>query len=245
MCVCCPHTHTHQLLLHRAAHLNHTVLELPRDVESKVLLVNASVTDFMKLYNGQDSLLTLPQRIKDAGAKLAMPDASRLVVELKQAEAQLNDANGLPELIAKLATLARALDQTLRDAKSNIQPSLNAFAADDSMRMDLADTLTFEGPVVLGAASLFESADLGGFKDVFRAVLAKLDTALEPARREADAIPGVLKQISDFDVIAKFMGPLQQAEAVYKEFGGNPADVSWAELPVRSALLARAHQAAP
>lgn len=214
----------------RAAHLNHTVLELPRDVESKVLLVNASVTDFMKLYNSQDSLLTLPQRIQDAGAKLVMPDASRLLADLKLAEAQLNEANGLPELITKLATLARALDKTLRDAKSNIQPSLNAFAADDSMRMDLADTLTFEGPVVLGAASLFESANLGGFKDVVRTVLAKLDATIEPARREADAIPGVLKQISDFDVIAKFMGPLQQAESVYKQFGGNPSEVGLSSL---------------
>lgn len=214
-----------QSLLHRAAHLNHTVLELPRDVESKVMLVNASVADFMKLYNSQDSLLTLPQKIQEAGAKLAMPDSSRLIADLKTAEAQLNDANGLPELIAKLATLARALDKTLRDAKANIQPSLNAFAADDSMRMDLADTLTFEGPVVLGAASLFESANLEGFKDVVRTVRSKIDSTIEPARREADAIPGVLKQISEFDVIGKFMGPLQQAEAVYKQFDGNPAEV--------------------
>jgi hypothetical protein len=214
-----------QSLLNRAAHLNHTVLELPRDVESKVLLVNASVADFMKLYNSQDSLLTLPQRIQDAGAKLSMPDASSLLADLKLAEAQLNEANGLPELITKLATLARALDKTLRDAKSNIQPSLDAFAADNSMRMDLADTLTFEGPVVLGAASLFESANLGGFKDTVRTVLAKLDATIEPARREADAIPGVLQQISEFDVIAKFTAPLQQAEAVYKEFGGNPSEV--------------------
>lgn len=214
-----------QSLLIRAAHLNHTVLELPRDVESKVLLVNASVTDFMKLYNSQDSLMTLPQQIQDAGAKLSIPDASSLLADLKLAEAQLNEASGLPELITKLATLARALDKTLRDAKSNIQPSLNAFVADDSMRMDLADTLTFEGPVVLGAASLFESANLGGFKDVVRTVLAKLDATIEPARREADAIPGALKQISEFDVIAKFMAPLQQAEAVYKQFDGNPAEV--------------------
>lgn len=214
-----------QSLLERAAHVNHTVLELPHDVESKIRLVKASVGDFEKLYSGSDSLLNLPQRIQEAGARLAMPDASRLVADLQQAEAQLNDARGLPELINKLATLARALDKTLRDARSNIQASLDAFAADDSMRMDLADTLTFEGPVVLGAASLFESANLGGFKEYVSAVQAKLAAAVEPARKEAEAIPGVLKQISEFDAIGSFMQPLQQAEAVYKQFNGNPSEV--------------------
>lgn len=202
------------------------MLQLPRDVESKIRLVRASVGDFEKLYVGSDSLLNLPQRIQDAGAKLAMPDASRLIADLKEAEAQLNDARQLPELIAKLATLARALDKTLRDARSNIQTSLDAFVADDSMRMDLSDTLTFEGPVVLGAASLFQSANLGGLKEYITAVLTKLQNAIDPARREADAIPGVLKQISEFDVIDNFMQPLQQAEGVYKEFHGNPSDVS-------------------
>jgi hypothetical protein len=214
-----------QSLLIRAEHVNHTVLELPRDVEQKLLLVNSSVADFMRLYSGDDSLLNLPKRIQDAGGKLAMPDSSRFTAELKAAEAQLNDANALPELIAKLATLARALDKTLRDAKSNIQPNLDAFAADESVRMDLADTLTFEAPVVAGAASLFESANLGGFKDYVKAVLTRLDAAIEPAKRQADAIPGVLKQIADFDVINRFMAPLQQAEAVYKQFNGNPAEV--------------------
>jgi hypothetical protein len=214
-----------QSLLIRAEHVNHSVLELPRDVEDKLLLVNSSVADFMKLYSGEDSLLNLPQQIQEAGAKLAMPDSSKFIAELKAAEAQLNDATGLPELITKLTTLARALDKTLRDAKSNIQPSLDAFAADDSVRMDLADTLTFEAPVVAGAASLFESANLGGFKEYVKAVLTRLDAAVEPARRQADAIPGVLKQIADFDVINRFMAPLQQAEAVYKQFNGNPAEV--------------------
>jgi len=190
------------------------------------MLVNASVSDFMKLYKGQDSLLTLPDRIRDAGGKLAMPDASHLIAELKAAEAQLNDAQGLSELIAKLATLSRALDKTLRDAKSNIQPSLDAFAADDSMRVDLQDTLTFEGPVVQGVAGIFESANLGGFKEYIKAVLGRLDAAIEPARREADAIPGVLKQIAEFDVVNSFMGPLQQAEQVYKQFDGKPQVVS-------------------
>ena len=220
-----------QSLLERAAHVNHTVLELPRDVESKVRLVNASVSDFMKLYNGDDSLLTLPQKIQEAGAKLVMPDASRLIGGLQAAEAQLNDAHGLPELITKLSTLARALDKTLRDAKSNIQPSLDSFAADSNMRLDLQDTLTFEGPVVLGAASIFENIDLAGFKEYVKAVLGRIDDTLAPARQEADAIPAVLKQISEFDVIRKFMGPLQQAEQVYKQFNGDPTIVSVALVP--------------
>lgn len=189
-------------------------------------MVNASVTDFMKLYTGGDSISTLPKKIQDAGAKLEMPNAASLIADLKAAEAQLNDAQGLPELTAKLATIARALDKTLRDAKSNIQPSLDAFAKDSSMRLDLQDTLTFEGPVVQGAASVFESINLGGFKDYVKAVRAKIDATIEPARREADAIPGTLKQISEFDVIGKFITPLQQAEQVYKQFGGNPANVS-------------------
>lgn len=215
-----------QSLLLRAAHLNHTVLELPRDVESKLQLVNASVSDFLSLYKGEDSLLTLPQRIEEAGAKLVMPNAADLVTDLKAAEGQLNDARGLPELVSELATLARALDKTLRNAKANIQPSLDAFATDTSMRMDLADTLTFEGPVVEGAATLFESANLEGMKTYVKGVLEKLEVTLAPAKKEAEAIPGVLKQISEFDLINSFMPPLAQAESVYRQFDGNPATVS-------------------
>jgi hypothetical protein len=115
-----------QSLLDRAAHINHTVLELPRDVESKVRLVNASLADFDKLYAGKDGLLALPNQITAAGAKLAMPDTSGFTTQLKAAEAALTDAPGLDELISKLGALAYALDQTLRNAKNSIEPSLDA-----------------------------------------------------------------------------------------------------------------------
>jgi hypothetical protein len=215
-----------QSLLDRAAHINHTVLELPRDVESKVRLVNASLADFDKLYAGKDGLLALPNQITAAGAKLAMPDTSGFTTQLKAAEAALTDAPGLDELISKLGALAYALDQTLRDAKNSIEPSLDAFARDPSTRLDLQDTLTFEGPVLARAADAFEHAGVPAFKDVLRSVGKSLESVLVPAKREADAIPGVLHQVSEFDVISTYLPTLQQAEHVYAQFGGNPANVS-------------------
>lgn len=229
-----------QSLFKRATHINHTVLELPRDVESQLLLVNASISDFTKLYNANESLLTLPERINEAGSKLAMPNASQLITDLQAAEAELNNAQGLSDLIAKLATLARALDRTLRDAKGNIQPNLDAFVTDSSIRMDLVDTLTFEGPVVAGAATLFESYNLDGVKRFADTVLGKLDAMLEPATRQAEAIPGILVQINEFN-INSFVTPLQQAEAVYKQFQGNPANVSERKYKIKSATPSTAY----
>lgn len=207
-------------------HIDRSVLELPHDVQDKLSLVNASMADLTKLYQGSDNLLTLPERITQAGVKLQMPDTKALIADLMAAEAALNGASGLQQIIFKLSTLARALDRTLRDAKNNIQPSLDAFARDEAVRMDLQDTLTFEGPVVRGAAHAFESANIIGFNEAVQGISQGLTAAMVPAKREADAIPGVLRQISEFDIINNYIGPLQQAEQVYKQFGNNPANVS-------------------
>jgi hypothetical protein len=226
-----------QSLLARAAHINHTVLELPADVASKVSLVNSTLCDFMKLYEPQDGLLTLPDKITQAGARLVMPDTSAFAAQLRAGEAALNTAPGLQHATAELSRLLAALSGPLRQATAALEPALDAFERDDSgdgsergsaSRGELVDALAAEGPTVAALARGLRtsSSPAGSFKGAMQPVLAALQAALGPAQKEVDAIPGALAQIGEFDVIDKYLGPLAQAQKVYAQFGGNPANVS-------------------